>query len=53
MDINDLRTVVTLASLCCFSAIAAWVWHLNHRVDTAEQAPQPHRDQRSLGVTLG
>jgi cytochrome c oxidase cbb3-type subunit 4 len=52
MDLNDLRSAVTLFSLLMFLGIAAWAWWPRNRkaFDDAAQLPfqdENHREARS------
>ena len=41
MDINDLRSIVTVVSMVAFLGIVAWAWSRtnHHRFDEAAQLP--------------
>ena len=41
MDLNDLRSLVTLFSFCFFITLAVWAWRPSRRVEDeqAEQLP--------------
>jgi cytochrome c oxidase cbb3-type subunit 4 len=41
MDINDLRSVVTVVSLLLFLGIAAWTWKRSRRAEFEEAARLP------------
>ena len=41
MDINDLRSVVTVASLLLFVGIAVWSWQRRRRAEFDEAARLP------------
>jgi cytochrome c oxidase cbb3-type subunit 4 len=45
MDINDLRSAVTLASLLIFAGIMAWAWWPSRRDDFADAARLPFDDE--------
>lgn len=61
MDINDLRSIVTVAALLCFLAITAWAYSRNRAADFAEAANLPFADpveasqlaHEALGTALG
>ncbi len=61
MDINDLRSIVTVAALLCFLAITAWAYSRNREADFAEAANLPFSDpeeaaqlaHEALGIALG
>ena len=48
MDINDLRSVVTVAGLLCFLAIVAWAYGKTSKqgFDEAASLPFADRDER-------
>ena len=41
MDLNDLRSAVTLTSLLLFSALMAWTWWPRHKADHDAAARLP------------
>jgi cytochrome c oxidase cbb3-type subunit IV len=41
MDVNDLRSAVTLLSLLCFLGIVAWAWQRRRRAAFDEAAALP------------
>lgn len=45
MDINDLRSAVTLLSLVLFLGIAAWTWQLARKSEFDEAARLPFADE--------
>ena len=45
MDINDLRSVVTLVSFAVFAGIAAWAWWPARRNDFEQAANLPFQDE--------
>lgn len=45
MDINDLRSAVTLISLLIFAGILAWAWRPSRRDDFADAARLPFGDE--------
>jgi cytochrome c oxidase cbb3-type subunit 4 len=51
MDINDLRSAVTVASLLLFAVIAAWAWWPRNRAafDAAAQLPFEGDDTPGAG----
>ena len=44
MDINDIRSVVTVVSLLTFVGIVAWAWSRNNRARFDEAARLPFQD---------
>jgi cytochrome c oxidase cbb3-type subunit IV len=46
MDVNDLRTLVTVLSLLAFIGIVAWAWSKSNRQRFAEAARLPFEDER-------
>jgi cytochrome c oxidase cbb3-type subunit 4 len=48
MDINDLRSLLTVAGLVCFLAIAAWAYSGRRRKDFDEAANLPFTDPQEL-----
>jgi cytochrome c oxidase cbb3-type subunit 4 len=45
MDLNDLRSAVTLVSLLLFSAICAWAWWPKRQADHDAAARLPFLDE--------
>ena len=45
MDINDLRSIVTLVSLLTFLGIVAWAWSRRNRERFDEAARLPFQDE--------
>jgi cytochrome c oxidase cbb3-type subunit 4 len=45
MDINDIRSVVTVVSLLTFVGIVAWAWSRNNRARFDEAARLPFQDE--------
>ena len=41
MDINTLRSIVTVAGLLCFVGIVAWAWSARKRTDFDQAARLP------------
>jgi cytochrome c oxidase cbb3-type subunit 4 len=41
MDLNDIRSLVTLLSLCLFVALMAWTWWPTRRASADEAAQLP------------
>lgn len=48
MDINDMRSLITVAGLVCFLAIAAWAYSSRRRKDFDEAANLPFTDPEEL-----
>ena len=44
MDINDLRSIVTVLSFLCFIGIVAWAWGKSRQHDFDEAANLPFAD---------
>ena len=44
MDINDLRSAMTVVSLLTFVGIVAWAWSRRNRADFDEAARLPFND---------
>ena len=44
MDINDLRSAMTVVSLLTFVGIVAWAWSRRNRADFDEAARLPFHD---------
>jgi cytochrome c oxidase cbb3-type subunit IV len=58
MDLNDVRSLVTLLSFALFAGLAAWTWwptrHAAHHAAArlpfeGEAAPHAHTDTRAQG----
>ena len=49
MDINDLRSAVTVVSLLLFVGIAVWTWQSSRRDAFDEAARLPFADEPSNG----
>ncbi len=47
MDVNDLRSVVTLGSLLVFLGIAVWAWSRGNKARFDEAAALPFADEES------
>jgi len=47
MDVNDLRSVVTLVSLLVFVGIAVWAWSRGNKARFEEAAGLPFADEDS------
>lgn len=45
MDINDMRSVVTLVSFLTFVGIIAWAWSKRNKSDFDEAAMLPFKDE--------
>ncbi|OSZ75593.1 cbb3-type cytochrome c oxidase subunit 3 [Hydrogenophaga sp. IBVHS1] len=45
MDINDLRSIVTVVSLLTFLGIVAWAWSRSNRDRFDEAARLPFEDE--------
>lgn len=45
MDINDLRSAVTVVSLLTFLGIVAWAWSRRNQPDFEEAAQLPFQDE--------
>jgi cytochrome c oxidase cbb3-type subunit 4 len=45
MDLNDLRSAVTLVSLLIFSGIVGWVWWPGRRAELDAAARLPFTDE--------
>ncbi|WP_395699975.1 cbb3-type cytochrome oxidase subunit 3 [Aquabacterium sp.] len=46
MDINDLRSAVTLVSLLLFAGIAAWAWRPRNQAAFEDAARLPFSDEQ-------
>lgn len=44
MDINDMRSVVTLVSFVTFLGIVIWAWSKRNKADFDEAAQLPFKD---------
>ena len=44
MDINDLRSIVTVVSLLTFVGIVVWAWSKRNKADFDEAARLPFKD---------
>ena len=51
MDINDLRSVVTVAGLLCFLAIVAWAYGKGSKKGFEEAANLPFAEHDDQGAT--
>jgi cytochrome c oxidase cbb3-type subunit 4 len=51
MDINDLRSAVTLISLLTFLGIVAWAWSRRNQSRFDEAALLPFRDEAATDST--
>ena len=49
MDINDMRSVVTVVSMLLFVGIAIWTWQRSRRDAFDEAARLPFADDASAG----
>ncbi len=45
MDINDIRSAVTVISLLMFVGIVGWAWSKRNRASFDEAAQLPFRDE--------
>ena len=45
MDINDLRSIVTVVSLLTFLGIVAWAWSRRNKERFEEAAQLPFQDE--------
>jgi cytochrome c oxidase cbb3-type subunit 4 len=50
MDINLLRSAITVVTLLVFLAIVAWAWSAGRRTRFDEAAELPFFDGRDLGA---
>jgi cytochrome c oxidase cbb3-type subunit 4 len=50
MDLNDLRSFVTLFSFCFFLALAAWAWRPARRAELDEAAQLPFRGEAEFAT---
>ena len=46
MDVNDLRSVVTVISMIAFLGIVAWAWSRNNRAGFDEAAQLPFAEEQ-------
>jgi cytochrome c oxidase cbb3-type subunit 4 len=53
MDINDLRSLVTLLSFAAFAGIVAWAWSSRNRKAFDEAANLPFADETDGGGRHG
>jgi cytochrome c oxidase cbb3-type subunit 4 len=53
MDVNDLRSAVTVASLLLFVGIAAWSWQRRRRAEFEEAAQLPFVEEERAAGELG
>ena len=44
MDINDMRSIVTLVSFVTFIGIIVWAWSKRNKADFDEAAQLPFKD---------
>ncbi len=52
MDLNDLRSILTLLAFLCFLGIVAWAYHGRSRRGFDEAAQLPFDDEDTHGRTL-
>jgi cytochrome c oxidase cbb3-type subunit IV len=45
MDLNDLRSIVTVVSMLTFAGIVAWAWSRGNRARFDEAAQLPFKDE--------
>jgi cytochrome c oxidase cbb3-type subunit IV len=45
MDINDLRSIVTVVSMLTFVGIVVWAWSRRNQADFEEAARLPFNDE--------
>ncbi|MDP3133058.1 MAG: cbb3-type cytochrome c oxidase subunit 3 [Burkholderiaceae bacterium] len=45
MDINDMRSIVTLVSFVTFIGIIVWAWSKRNKADFDEAAQLPFKDE--------
>ena len=50
MDLNDIRSLITLLSLGLFLALMAWTWWPTHRAAADEAAQLPFVGEADEGV---
>jgi cytochrome c oxidase cbb3-type subunit IV len=53
MDVNDLRSLVTLLSFAVFAGIVVWAWSDRNRKDFDEAANLPFADDEHEGGRHG
>ncbi|MCB4360827.1 cbb3-type cytochrome oxidase subunit 3 [Quatrionicoccus australiensis] len=53
MDINDLRSIVTVAGLLCFLAIVGWAYGKSSKKGFEEAANLPFAEHDDEGVASG
>ena len=54
MDINDLRSIVTVISLITFLGIVAWAWSRSNRAGFDEAAQLPFAEEQGAeGASRG
>lgn len=46
MDVNDLRSIVTVVSMITFLGIVAWAWSRGNRASFDEAAQLPFADEQ-------
>ncbi len=46
MDVNDLRSIVTVVSMITFLGIVAWAWSRGNRASFDEAARLPFADEQ-------
>jgi cytochrome c oxidase cbb3-type subunit 4 len=51
MDVNDLRSAVTVISLLLFLCLVAWTWSRRRKADFDEAAQLPFVDEASATPT--
>ena len=51
MDINDLRSIVTVVSVLTFAGIVAWAWRRSNRARFDEAAMLPFADEATEAET--
>ena len=47
MDVNDLRSIVTVLSMLTFVGIVVWAWRRTNRADFDQAAMLPFADDNS------
>lgn len=53
MDVNDLRSIITVVSLLLFVGIVFWAWSGNRKADFDAAARLPLDDDQSLPPATG
>ena len=54
MDVNDLRSIVTVVSMITFLGIVAWAWSRGNRASFDEAARLPFADEQGAeGASQG